>query len=180
MLNDIDFIAESVNSNPSLKQHGSFGFSDPFFSKHPGDAAFKRAGAAATLIVLDAIQRNKYKDKEEKEQESQGESPHQTTGALSIIPPPPESQNSPLPKEFRKQRRTGVNDVYKSNLLGDEIPLPTSPHETPSHAPRAVYNRAHSIEASVVFRARKLYHRGKKLGTGSYASVRSLRPDFFT
>ena len=62
----------------------------------------------------------------------------------------------------------GINDLYKSNLHADDIA------ETRISS-RAVITRARSVEASVVFRARKLYHRGKKLGTGSYASVRLFR-----
>jgi hypothetical protein len=85
-----------------------------------------------------------------------------------------------IPIEFRKQRRTGfhsltptlslssdpsigVNDLYRSENLMDDLAESRATQTTKQ--PRGT-----SIE-SVVFRARKLYHRGKTLGSGSYATV---------
>ena len=72
---------------------------------------------------------------------------------------------SPLPCLLILPITIGVNDLYRSENLMDDL--------AETRASQTVKTRGTSIETSVVFRAKKLYHRGKKLGSGSYAVVRS-------
>lgn len=56
----------------------------------------------------------------------------------------------------------GITDLYKSQSSADEAAAArTNP----------ILQRSLSSQESIVFRGRKLYRRGHKLGSGAYATV---------
>eukprot|EP00602_Paraphysomonas_sp_CaronLab_P007116 CAMPEP_0185030698 /NCGR_PEP_ID=MMETSP1103-20130426/17709_1 /TAXON_ID=36769 /ORGANISM="Paraphysomonas bandaiensis, Strain Caron Lab Isolate" /LENGTH=519 /DNA_ID=CAMNT_0027565917 /DNA_START=50 /DNA_END=1609 /DNA_ORIENTATION=+ len=155
MMTDLDFIAENLPA--SMKQHGGFAVSDPFFATRGlGDASFKRASTAATLVVLDACARRKAQIILEEE-------------AAASCQQSVHSEESEMPRESVRMghiRRRGVTDVYKSNMREDD-----SGHDERLN-PTSILLRKHEKEnQNVIFRGRKLYRRGKILGAGAYAKV---------